>query len=105
MLATPERFPALLPSYNLITLTPPYEEISYPDLIDVVAASPLLNDDCVVVIEYPVELGSLPPKLGDRDQLVGLRNRRYGRTVLAFYAYKPTGKLNLAPRPAEFSFD
>ena len=91
--------------FDVVTLTPPYEEISYPDLIDVVAASPLLNDDCVVVIEYPVELGSLPPKLGDRDQLVGLRNRRYGRTVLAFYAYKPTGKLNLAPRPAEFSFD
>ena len=66
------------------------------------ARSPLLNDDCVVVFEYPVELGSLPPKLGSRDQLVGLRNRRYGRTVLGFDAYKPTGKVPLDPRPAEF---
>lgn len=84
-----------------MTLTPPYEEVSYADLADRVAESPLLNDDCVVVFEYPVALGSLPPKLGSRDQLVGLRNRRYGRTVLGFYAYKPTGKVPLDPRPAE----
>ncbi|EGB09178.1 hypothetical protein AURANDRAFT_58958 [Aureococcus anophagefferens] len=88
--------------FDLVTLTPPYEEVSYADLADRVAESPLLNDDCVVVFEYPVELGSLPPKLGSRDQLVGLRNRRYGRTVLGFYAYKPTGKVPLDPRPAEF---
>ena len=88
--------------FDLVTLTPPYEEVSYADLADRVAESPLLNDDCVVVFEYPVELGSLPPKLGSRDQLVGLRNRRYGRTVLGFDAYKPTGKVPLDPRPAEF---
>ena len=56
--------------FDLVTLTPPYEEVSYADLADRVAESPLLNDDCVVVFEYPVELGSLPPKLGSRDQLV-----------------------------------
>ena len=51
----------------------------------------------------PLALGSLPPKLGSRDQLVGLRNRRYGRTALAFYAFKPSGALEaLRPRPEEF---
>jgi 16S rRNA (guanine966-N2)-methyltransferase len=40
----------------------------------------VVSEDTVVVIEYPVELGSLPFVVGN-GQLVGLRNRRYGRTV------------------------
>jgi len=37
---------------------------------------------------------------------VGLRNRRYGRTVLAVYVHRPTGKLDLSPFTEEFlSFD
>ena len=65
-----------------------------------VAASPLLNADCVVVVEYPVERGKPPFRIGE---LVGVRNRRYGRTALAFYAFKPSGALEaLRPRPEEF---
>lgn len=86
--------------FDVVTLTPPYEEVSYADILDRVAASNLLNDDAVIVVEYPVELGTLPPQLG--DHLIGLRNRRYGRTVLAFYAHRPTGKLAFDFRPDEF---
>ncbi|KAJ1453229.1 RNA methyltransferase [Pelagophyceae sp. CCMP2097] len=88
--------------FDVVSITPPYDEVSYKALCDLLASSPIMNEDCVAVIEYPIELGSLPARLGSTGQLVGLRNRRYGRTVLAFYAYRPTGKLNLDPRPEEF---
>ena len=88
------------PGLDLLTLTPPYEEIDYDELMASVASSPLLNADCVVVVEYPVERGKPPFRIGE---LVGVRNRRYGRTALAFYAFKPSGALEaLRPRPEEF---
>ena len=88
------------PGLDLLTLTPPYEEVDYDELMASVAASPLLNADCVVVVEYPVERGKPPFRIGE---LVGVRNRRYGRTALAFYAFKPSGALEaLRPRPEEF---
>ena len=34
-------------------------------------------------------MGSLPHILGT-DKLYGLRNRRYGRTMLGLYVYRPT---------------
>lgn len=55
----------------------------------------------MVVIEYPVELGSLPFNIGE-GRMLGLRNRRYGRTVLAIYAVRPTGKRSGELRPEEF---
>lgn len=87
--------------YEIITLTPPYEEISYDELIDAVVSSPLCGEDTVVVVEYPVELGSLPHVLGGR--LVGVRNRKYGRTVLGIYVCNPSGRMEVAgSRPEEF---
>jgi hypothetical protein len=47
-----------------------------------------------VVIEYPVEMGTLPQILGG-DRLFGVRNRKYGRTVLAIYVFRPTQKLDM----------
>ena len=64
-----------------------------------VAASPLLNADCVVVVEYPVERGKPPFRIGE---LVGVRNRRYGRTALAFYAFGRRARSRRRPRPEEF---
>jgi 16S rRNA (guanine966-N2)-methyltransferase len=76
------------PSFDLVTITPPYEEIDYSDLLNRVATSQtLLGDGSVVVVEYPVELGSLPPTIGPR--LVGMRNRKYGRTMMAIYCINP----------------
>lgn len=62
-----------------------------------------MTEDTLVVIEYPVELGSLPFNIGE-GRLLGLRNRRYGRTVLAVYAVRPTGKRGGELRPEEFDF-
>ena len=35
-------------------------------------------------------------------KLVGLRNRRYGRTVLALYVNRPSGRLDMQPFSEEF---
>ena len=89
--------------FDLVTVTPPYEQVVYSDLVAALCASPLVGEDTIVVIEYPVELGSLPPTLGDPPRLVGVRNRRYGRTVLGIYACRPTGRYNFETRPEEFT--
>jgi len=69
--------------YNIVTLCPPYEEIVYADLLEAVANSVLVGEDTIVMVEYPVELGCLPHVIGREDGgvLIGVRNRRYGRTV------------------------
>ena len=70
-------------------------------LVDELASSELLGEDTLVVIEYPVELGCFPPTLAD-GKLVGLRNRRYGRTVLGLYVCRPSGKIGVDPHSEEF---
>jgi len=91
--------------YDIITLCPPYEEITYADLLHSVSNSPLLTEDTIVLVEYPTELGCLPHVLSrdDGGKLIGVRNRRYGRTVIAMYIVNPTGRLEMAnSRPEEF---
>jgi 16S rRNA G966 N2-methylase RsmD len=91
--------------FNVITICPPYEEVVYADLMDAVAGSPVVTDDTIVLLEYPVELwGDLPPVyVGEKVTMVGIRNRKYGRTVIAMYVCNPTGKIeNAEPRPTEF---
>lgn len=86
----------LTQSFGLISITPPYEEIVYSELIEAVCKSPLVAENTLVVIEYPVEMGTLPQILGN-DKLFGIRNRRYGRTVLGIYVYRPTRKYEMKP--------
>ena len=91
--------------YDLVTLCPPYEEIVYADLIDAVANSVLVTEDSVILIEYPIELGCLPHAIVREDGgvLVGVRNRKYGRTVIAMYIVNPTGaREDCQSRPEEF---
>jgi len=93
--------------FNIVTLCPPYEEIVYADLLEAVANSPNLTDDTVILIEYPVELGTLPHVISQNNggKLIGVRNRKYGRTVIAIYVANPTGRLEVASsRPEEFIF-
>lgn len=98
VLTEPARF-GLIEPYSLISITPPYEEVIYKTLIDAICHSPLVVEDTLVIIEYPVEMGTLPYILGD-DKLFGIRNRRYGRTVLSMYVYRPNKKYDM--RPDEF---
>lgn len=85
--------------YALITITPPYEEVDYGDLLTAVAKSDAVGEGTFVVVEYPVELRELPPAIEHR--LVGVRNRRYGRTMIAIYACQPNSFVEL--RPEEFT--
>jgi len=100
VLRQPSAF-GLTDPFDLLTVTPPYEEVVYAELVDLVANSPAVDEDTLVVFEYPVELGCFPPTLAD-GRLVGLRNRKYGRTVLGLYVYRPSGKLDLQPFSEEF---
>ena len=76
-------------------------QVVYSELIGMLAASPVLDEDSLLVVEYPIELGCFPPTLAD-GRFVGLRNRKYGRTVLALYVFRPSGRLDLAPFTEEF---
>jgi len=92
--------------FSIITLSPPYEEVTYAELLDAVVNSPLVGEDTIVVIEYPTELGTLPHAVAQTDgigAMVGVRNRKYGRTVIAMYIVNPSGNLEVADsRPEEF---
>lgn len=90
--------------FHIVTLCPPYEEVVYGDLLEAVLSSDVVAEDTVVLVEYPVELGCLPHVLtaGGRS-MVGVRNRKYGRTVIAMYVINPSGLLEAAgSRPEEF---
>ncbi|KAL1511444.1 hypothetical protein AB1Y20_006243 [Prymnesium parvum] len=100
VLRAPERFGLNTP-FELVTVTPPYEEVVYSELVEALASSPLVGEDTLIVIEYPVELGCFPPVLCD-GKLVGLRNRKYGRTVLALYVSRPSGRIDYPPFSEEF---
>jgi len=107
VLNEPSKIPAMADAgvYQLVTLCPPYEEVVYGDLLEGVANSNLVTDDTIVLVEYPVELGCLPHVVSrfDGGAMIGVRNRRYGRTVIAMYIVNPTGKLEVASsRPEEF---
>jgi 16S rRNA (guanine966-N2)-methyltransferase len=92
-------------TFSMVTMGPPYEEVVYADLLEATVNSPLVTDDTIVVIEYPAELwGSLPHAYsGEKTTMVGIRNRKYGRTVIAMYICNPTGNVdNAESRPEEF---
>ncbi|GFE53965.1 RNA methyltransferase, putative [Babesia ovis] len=90
--------------FDLLFACPPYEEVVYKDLMKVchrhfiftacqqLANTTILNTNGVVVVEYPREIDYLPWNIED-GKLLGYRNRKYGRTVVAIYCYKPTGSL------------
>lgn len=101
VLAAPEAVGLACP-LDLVTLTPPYEEVDYAVLLKALVTSPVLGQDTILVVEYPTDIGLLPPAL-DAGRLIGLRNRVYGRTVLAMYVCQPTGRLQLSPRREEFA--
>ena len=97
-LADPVRF-GIQNSFHLVCLTPPYEEVNYPDLLALIGKCSMIAENCVFVIEYPKEMKSLPYIINGR--LFGIRNRRFGRTMLAMYAFSPSQDFPF--HPDEFS--
>lgn len=118
-LEDPEKYGLVNRSFNLVTVSPNPDEISFRQLCTALAKSELIERDGLVCIEYPRELGALPPVLcapfDDEDDfddvaagvpvLHGLRNREYGNTMLAIYTKLPTGVRGRTgePRPWEFT--
>eukprot|EP00415_Alexandrium_ostenfeldii_P001425 UN1425 len=118
-LENPKKYGMVNRSFNLIIASPPYNEVSYRKLCTALARTELLERDGLVCLEYPRELGVLPPVLcapfedpDDADDVAagvpmlhGLRNRTYGTTILSIYCKLPTGARGLAgePRPWEFT--
>ena len=84
--------------FDVVSITPPYEEVVYSQLLDAVCSSPAVGEDTIVIVEYPVELGCLPHVIRAEEggegasTLVGVRNRRYGRTVVAIYIADSSGR-------------
>ena len=71
-------------AFNFVSFCPPYEKVSYPDLLLTLDASPLLSDDAIVLVEYAIgQRYEIKTSIGKRLRRV--RNRRYGRTFVALY--------------------
>ncbi len=76
-------------AFDFVSVCPPYDAVSYPELFQLLAAGTLLHEDSIVLVEYPrLKAGEVPMRLGP---LTKVRDRRYGRTLLAIYA-APGGK-------------
>lgn len=119
VLQNPEEHGLVGRTFNLIVASPPYNEVSYRQLCTALASTELLERDGLIALEYPRELGVLPPVItapfedpDDADDiasgvpmLYGLRNREYGSTILAIYIKLPTGARGSVgePRPWEFT--
>jgi len=119
LLDNPENYGIVDRSFNLVVASPPFNEISYRQLCTKLAKSELIERDALVCIEYPRELGVLPPVLcapfdDEEDDdgtaagvpvLYGVRNREYGNSILAIYSKMPTGSRGKVgePRPWEFT--
>lgn len=70
-------------AFDFMSICPPYEAVSYTEVLDLVAESPLLGEDAIVVVEYPRKcVEEIREELG---HLVKLKDRRYGRTFVAIY--------------------
>ena len=85
--------------YGLITITPPYEEVIYQELIDALCESTAVREDTVVVIEYPVEMGTMPYILGE-NKFFGSQPQVWPHRA-ALYVYRPTKQYD--NRPDEFA--
>eukprot|EP00931_Biecheleriopsis_adriatica_P021574 TRINITY_DN14076_c0_g1_i3.p1 TRINITY_DN14076_c0_g1~~TRINITY_DN14076_c0_g1_i3.p1 ORF type:complete len:241 (-),score=55.31 TRINITY_DN14076_c0_g1_i3:30-752(-) len=106
-LATPGSFGIEKP-FDLVTMTPPYEEVDYTDLMAALGASPVIGEDTIIVVEYATEDNDVMKMdmgdLGAGGHLLGLRRRVFGRTILAVYVSQPSGKeLGIRPKPKEWS--
>lgn len=71
-------------AFDFISVCPPYLLVSYPELYELLDASPLIHSGTIVFVEYPKQL-----KQHVRDSIGPLqkvKDRKYGRTYVAVYA-------------------
>lgn len=71
-------------AFDFISVTPPYMLVSYPELFQLLAQSPLLHAGSVVMVEYAKQnKEDIADALGP---LHLVKDRKYGRTYMAVYA-------------------
>lgn len=71
-------------AFDFVSVTPPYLLVSYPELYDLLEGSPLLHERSIVIVEYSRQNR---PDIRDRiNNLRLVKDRKYGRTLLAVYA-------------------
>eukprot|EP00921_Rhytidocystis_pertsovi_P014373 GHVQ01023309.1.p1 GENE.GHVQ01023309.1~~GHVQ01023309.1.p1 ORF type:complete len:700 (+),score=67.50 GHVQ01023309.1:37-2136(+) len=52
---------SLFDPFDVVFVCPPYQEVVYSHLIRDLSNSPVIGDETVVIVEYPKEIGTLPP--------------------------------------------
>ena len=70
-------------AFDFVSVCPPYEAVSYTELYDLLDASPLIHENSIVVVEYPKK--AVHEIRDNIKSLVKLRDRKYGRTLVAIY--------------------
>jgi len=70
-----------MPSYDLVSITPPYANTDIVEVTRLLAGSGLLRAGSVVVVEHPRRF-EMPEHI---DGLSRFRHRRYGSTAVSFY--------------------
>ncbi|XP_022685373.1 uncharacterized protein LOC101756357 [Setaria italica] len=80
-LANAEKSQGKYPSFDYISVTPPYLEVNYSTLLDQLARSPLVGKDCFILVEYPLKT-DMAESCGN---LIKIADRRFGRTNLLIY--------------------
>lgn len=70
--------------FDFISVCPPYLLVSYPELFELLDASPLVHPGTLLFVEYPKQLAhQIVDSIGPLQRV---RDRRYGRTWVALYA-------------------
>jgi len=70
-----------MPTYSLLSVTPPYADTDIAEVTRMLAKTNLLAEGAIVVVEHP-RTYDMPEQI---DRLLRVRQRRYGATVLSFY--------------------
>ncbi|XP_020258115.1 uncharacterized protein LOC109834492 isoform X1 [Asparagus officinalis] len=68
-------------SFDYVSVTPPYTAVDYGVLLAQLERSPLIGEDCFILVEYPLKT-SMPDSCG---HLIKITDRRFGRTNLIVY--------------------
>ena len=88
--------------FNFISVCPPYEKVSYPALLASLEVSPLVIPGTILVVEYPkYERKHITDRIG---RLEKIRDRAYGRTLVAVYEALDEGD-SCPRREAAAAFD
>lgn len=76
--------PSAIAPFDFVSVTPPYLDVAFSDVFDLLVASRLLHRRSVVAVEYSKQnVGDIRSNIG---HLALVKNRSYGRTKLAVYA-------------------